>query len=165
MYSIKASVLIGLLLAIPFFLRYKGFEPYPAVLLPDGAVMGTSVHYTLVYGRTANGQWQELPAAQLFQPVPVQYSSHLIKTIGNSYQEEEMSSRSILLRKLGVGNRFQPTSLAKAQANNWVKHQLSTMKLDTTVIKLAVYKQVLTADEAGVRKKTLENEQIVELGK
>ncbi|MBL7768738.1 MAG: hypothetical protein JNK20_07180 [Flavipsychrobacter sp.] len=165
MYSFRASVLIGIILAVPFFLRYKGFEPYPAVLLPDGAVTATSVTYSLLYARTMEGNWQELPPAQFFHPIPVQYSSHLIRSIGNSYKADSMSSRSILLRKLHMGDRFQPDALAKTNANNWVKQQLFKLKMDTTVIMLRTYQQQLVPNNTGVRQKTIEHEQVIELGK
>jgi len=165
MYSIRTTALIIILLAIPFFMRYKGFEPYPAVLLPDGAVTATSVNYTCLFGRTKQGIWQELPSDQFFQPIPVQYSSHLIKSIGNFYQQDSMSSRSILLRKLHMGNRFQPDDSTKLIANNWVRQQLFKLKMDTTTLKLTTYRQELVTDTDGIRQKNIENERIVDLVK
>lgn len=165
MHSFKGTLLISIVLVVPFLLRYKGFEPYPAVLLPDGAVTATSVTYTLLYARTVERDWQELPAAQFFHPIPVQFSSHLIKAIGNSFRADSMSSRSILLRKLQMGNRFQPDEPDKLVAINWIKQQLYNMQMDTTVIKLTTYKQQLVPDSFGIRQKTIENERLIELDK
>src|SRR5690554_5244979 len=78
MFSVKATILILIILMIPFLLRFKfgnRFEPYPAVLLPSGA--GKVQVYSdeiknwqiILLAQQENGNWGTVDEVDLLYPI------------------------------------------------------------------------------------------------
>jgi hypothetical protein len=70
------TILLALLLAVPYFLRWKGLEPYPAVLLPEGAgqfdLSAETIQYDSirVFGYRDGIEIAEVDPFELISPSP-----------------------------------------------------------------------------------------------
>ncbi|WP_143087825.1 hypothetical protein [Chitinophaga sp. YR627] len=142
-------------------LRFKGLEPYPALLLPENAATSPDVSYTLLYGQTPAGSWEELNPANFGYPIPTQYMVPVIKRLSSDYNADPGSYKSILLGKLHLADRYHLTAEDKKIADQWFQERLHRCGMDTSAIKLVTYKQQLDVDAAGNRPKTITHEQII----
>lgn len=161
MYSVRFTILLALLLAIPYLLRFKGLELYPAILLPEGAATTSDVSYTLLYGRTSSGSWRELNLAHFGYPMPAQYMTPVIKRFSGDYNADPNSSKSVWLEKLHLSDRYNLTTEDKKMGDRWFQERLKHYGMDTSSIKLVTYKQQLDLDASGERPKTIAHEQII----
>jgi hypothetical protein len=75
------TILLSVLLFVPFAVRFGFTEPYPAVLLPSGAgtiKVGDHINRTAIYGRKIGSDaWTNLSPSQFLHPIPIEFFPNL----------------------------------------------------------------------------------------
>lgn len=169
MYSLKFTILLGMLLAIPFLLRLKGTEPYPALLLPEGASnfvytnKETGLSYTLMYGRTASGEWKAIEPISFISPIPVQYLPPVIAKLTLPDTINAISTRDKVLQRLHLADRYKITPNDRNELYKWFQHHLTKQHFDSAFVKLVTYTETISSDKTNKRSKKIDNEQIINI--
>src|ERR1700761_6548081 len=92
MHSIRFTILLLLVLFIPFFFRRQGFEPYPAIFLPEGPTViskkndTVKFYYTELLGLDEQKKWQKLDPIYLLSPIRMKsFEDILLKQYDTAY--------------------------------------------------------------------------------
>src|SRR5690554_5759863 len=113
MFSVRTTMLIIIILMVPFLIRFKfgdRFEPYPAVLLPSGA--GKTQVYSeelrnwqiILLSQREGGSWSKVDEVDLMYPiVPNNHVPIFRKAFGlTNGQDQGDRTFSRLLLKLNI---------------------------------------------------------------
>jgi hypothetical protein len=135
-FSPRATLAIGLALAIPFALRSATtVEPYPAVLFPAGAGKvsldrgAVIVPLLSIKGRDGQGVPRELPAEKLLAPIPVQY---LWSLAARDFGQAPPTPLTLALKKGGPERTFSrpaPDAASRREARLWLADRLHAAQL------------------------------------
>lgn len=126
--NLSLTLLISLVLFIPFILAKKVSEPYPAIILPSGATEADvgarhiSFNKTSVWGKhRKDNTWVQIDVATFLAPIPVQYFPAIAK---NSFGLNSAEGKTIYLPK-GVevsSNKVTPNEVKDAK--HWLRQKL-----------------------------------------
>ena len=172
MFTLRALVIIILILFIPFFLRTMGLEPYPAILLPSGAFSlqeangKVQLEFKIVYARDSAGNWQPINPEQLLAPIPTQYFFPIVDHDFGFGQDSIAAKgrRSKVLHMLHLAGDASPGDKKDQQLKAWLRQKLIGQHLSPVAIRICTYlKTISTTSEQEAQ--TLKNEKIILLDK
>lgn len=169
MYSLKFTIIFLLILSIPFFLRWKELEPYPSVLMPEGAhiyyrVNGNiNVPYDFLYAKNLVGEWQKVNIDSFMGQVPVQYYPYVVSKIFNSDSIMRNSRRFRIMEELSIDNRYKWAGNERQVLNAWVKERLTAQGLNSSAIKRVGYDELIATSTKKVVSKTINKDQTINL--
>lgn len=134
------TTLLSASLLVPFAIRLRFTEPYPAVLLPSGpgTFNATGDQFdcdrAVIYGRVAGRDaWIDLSPSQFLHPIPVQY----FPPLAQRYFGLSPSERGIL--KAGVIT-INPQHKVSAEdvksAKRWFRARLTENGYDDNVLRI-----------------------------
>jgi hypothetical protein len=147
MFNLKSAFVILVVFLLPFCLRFVGFEPYPAILLPSGASKikkadeKISFEVTKLYALNERGNWAEIDQKQFMSPIPVYYLDY------------------ILDQNLGLNKR----SVNTEELYHWIKDKLAAQKLQGTEMKITTYTTTFSLNSKTVIGSKIKNEKIISL--
>jgi hypothetical protein len=143
MHSIRFTFFLLLILFVPFYLMKIGYEPYPAILLPEGAGImlkkndRITFNYFEVYGLNEKKGWQKIDADQLLTPLPSQYfDSILDKLDSSSYtttKKYKLLQRYHLLENLYTQHSADQWFISKLKQQHLYPYTLRTVNLTVTI--------------------------------
>ncbi len=168
MHSVKSSVLLVLILIIPFWLKLKGYEPYPAILFPDGSGNlvkennQINIDVKEVYALDKNNNWRKVDPNRFFSPVPGKYFSYGIMRDFQLGLTEAKQHK--ILKRFHIALPAVPVSDIE-ERNAWIKGKLEKQQLNSSVIRIAVVRQVYSADSGKLIAKQIKNDKILYLDK
>jgi len=163
MYSKRGSVIIILLLLIPFVLRLIGYEPYPAILLPEGASslrkLDNQVKVTITefQGLNKDSAWVRLEPQVLIAPIPPTYMrfiffKNLPKTIDKKIK---------IMKKLHLPTDELTARYAPSERNKYLKSKLEANNFLSSEIKMVLCE--LSVENGKVVNKKIINEKFIKL--
>lgn len=169
MYSLRFTILFFLVLSVPFFLRWKELEPYPSILLPEGAHTysrtngNIDVMYDVLYGKNKAGDWQQVNIDSFMGQTPVQYYPYVMSKIFNGDSVMASSRRFRIMAKLPVDNRYKWTDNERTGLNEWVKMRFSSIGLDTSLVRRTIYEDVISTETKSLVSKNITSENTINL--
>jgi hypothetical protein len=133
LFAVGTTVILVLLLAVPFALRTlsSSAEPFPALILPAGpgkvpvsqGAAGFSVR--TIVGRRPDGSEARLDPVTFLAPIPVHY---LYALADGQFGQAPDGDKTISSGRLGVSftvPRPQSTASSRAEAREWLQEKLS----------------------------------------
>ena len=162
MFSLRSTIGLLLLLFIPFVLRKLNIEPYPAVLLPEGASIVntannlTSFTYQEVYGLKNKKDWQRVDVVMLMQPIPIQYFPTILE---RNFSDIASKSR----RRKWLKMFHLPDHLNKQHdADAWFMERLGKQSLDPGTLRIVTFAKVINI-QTGQESSRISDEKIIHL--
>jgi hypothetical protein len=170
MFSLRSSIILLLVLFVPFLLRLLGSEPYPAVLLPSNAetILKSNfltIENTRLFGIRNDRYWEEINKMVFFEPIPLEHAgillmSHLCLNANTIRQD---SKKDVLYRKLGLLRDRTLSAGDIHELHTWIKSRLSAEGFATAKIRIAVYRENVLIQTGAVIKKEILYEQVYTL--
>ena len=153
--NIKTTILIAIILIVPYGLKFTIAEPYPAIILPSGhqIIEITSSEYTfesIEIEGIPNGkeQYSSIPAADFLNPAPTRLlRSFAINDFG-------------LVKKEGLKAANENTI---SQAKTWYASKLKTLGYKPHRFKVVMYSNVIDKEKNTIISKAATSEVIYEL--
>lgn len=134
------TILLAIILVVPFLIRAGPTEPYPAVLLPSGAGKVNSTGQQIDSDRTAiyaklagHDAWIRLSPGELLHPVPVQY----FPTLAQRYFGLVPTPHQILkLGFLAIDTQPKISDEDVKGAKQWLRQRLTETGYDDGVLRV-----------------------------
>jgi hypothetical protein len=139
-FSLRFTVLLAGLLALPLALRaLVGVEPYPAILLPDGATLSRTDQGVVRFGSLAlfalraNGEEVRLDPRSFMDPVPVHYLPPLA---ARGFGQGRPGQRTLSFGSLGVWqlDAKRATEAERARAWQWLAGRVFAVDREATAL-------------------------------
>jgi len=125
MHSVKFTIILFALLFLPFFLRVKGLEVYPAILSPEGYDVilrkdnAIKVNYLKIYVLNEQKKWVEMDDTYLLSPIPVVFFHSIFQKLYDSSYKKNTEYK--FWKKLGLLR----TSSKLRSADEWYINKLN----------------------------------------
>lgn len=166
MYSSKFTVLLLICLLIPFLLRLKNYEPYPAILFPSGPETIKSVKGTVkteikqLYALNPKGKWQRIEPKTFMYPAPAAYLTNLIgRDMGFKKPKPQLfNGRYGLVNHFFRFQRGNTTNANMMELHYWLKGRLTKSGFESSQIRVATYVHTISTINGEILKKELKNE-------
>lgn len=172
MFSLRFTLILLIILFIPFLLRIFLFEPYPAILLPSGPTImekknnEISIDYKTMYGFKINKQ-KEIDAISFIQPIFPQYFISIVNyDFGLNDSLVINSKRTGFLKKINlIQNVASYKSERYSSSVQWLKQKLRNQDLDTTQFKVVTYTVTISLATGKAVSTHIKNEKLFTLTK
>ena len=159
MFSLRFTIILLIVLGIPFLLRYKykeKYEPFPAILLPSGAYRASvassefNVNYTDLVAQKEDGSWDIVDAKLLLYPLPAHNYRYVYeREFGLKVPAEPMDRRFVrLLKSLNILKSRSWTDQDKERTKSWLEQRLKEQGFSGTVLGI-VYKEKIVSISSG----------------
>ena len=159
MFSLRFTIVLLIMLAVPFLIRYKyreKYEPFPAVLLPAGAAKAPvlagefKVDYIDLVAQRADGAWETVDAKLLLYPLPYNNHKHVYeREFGLTDPPAPEDRRFVrLLVNLNILKARNGTEQDKEKTKNWLGQRLKQQGFTGAVLAI-VYKEKIVSISSG----------------
>lgn len=140
-----------------------GNEPYPAILLPEGAGIiaktndRVTFNYSVVYGLDEKREWCKIDADLLVTPIPSQYFDSILDKLESSYYitKKDKSFQQFHTRK---------NSYAEHSADKWWTSKLNEQHLFPYTLRIVTVTTTINL-VTGEEFNKIANEKILQLYK
>lgn len=173
MFSVRFTILLFIILIIPFLLRYNygnRFELFPAILLPAGASkvhVGSgqfSVNYMVAMALKGN-EWGKVDAVRLLHPIPATNHIYIFSRNFGLVENQDGGDKflSRLEESLGLNKYNSPNQQAKASTRQWLSKRLKDQGFSGSIIKIVQKEDRISPSSGKVRHETIIKESILRL--
>ena len=152
MFSLRFTFILAIILIIPFYLRYRYTEPYPAVLLPSGGYymrkLGENtamIENSSLWGLKSDGNWKQINDAQLLYPIPTHYFKFMFDQSSSMFDHKVMDGPNAL------------------ELSGWLRTKLMNQQIVGPKIKLVVYKKTFYLHNGKMRDSIIINEKFISI--
>src|SRR5690606_18507053 len=135
MFSLRFTLFLLIVLMLPYILRFKfgdKFEPFPAILLPSGAVKtpmdaNEIISWPIsIFAQKEDESWVQVDTKALLYPVPANNHSHIFRRDFGIANEPEHGDRRIvhLLMALNIIKDRESSQEEKEKTKAWLRERL-----------------------------------------
>lgn len=158
-----------LFLIAPLVLRSLSYEPYPAILLPDGSgttpVINNEIVFSFdeVYAQDNRQQWVKVNTTDLFDPMPDPYTGSIIRSLVTDGKSSitEGSKKHKILKYLNPSRKIAVDKEDIKEMHTWLKKKLIVQQLDTIKINISRV-TIYTSPQSGkLIRKTIDDKKII----
>ena len=177
MFKLRGTIVIALLLFIPFGLKMIGFEPFPAIVFPSGGITIKNVDHsvnfesTALFAKAGDNTWKEIDQDLFMKPLPVHFIQHLAdRDFGlNKTLAIAKSRRTKILKKikfLNVGSNHKSEALnlnpiKTTEVRNWIRQRLALQHFAGTEIKVVTMIKTISVQTGLLLKTKIKNERVI----
>ncbi len=174
MFSLRFTIILFIVLGVPFLIRYKykeKYEPFPAILLPSGAYRASvasnefRVNYTDLVAQKEDGSWDVVDAKLLLYPLPANNHKFVYeREFGLKVPAEPMDRRFVrLLKSLNILKSRNWTDQDKERTKRWLGRRLKEQGFTDAVLSIVYKEKTVSTSNGEILSDHILDEKVIDL--